>query len=124
MCECRRFVHLPRCVCCLRRAQFLDAREDNLLNPSLIVEVPSESTERYDRGEKFEHYRHIESLCEYLLVASERVSAELFTKQPDGRWLLTAANRKEDVIELESIGCRFALADVYEKVTLAEPDRP
>jgi hypothetical protein len=62
-------------------------------------------------------------LCEYLLVASERVSAELFTKQPDGRWLLTAANRMEDVIELESIDCRLALADVYEKVTLAEPDR-
>jgi Uma2 family endonuclease len=98
--------------------QYLDDRKDNLVNPTVIVEVLSESTERYDRGRKFEHYRGIESLREYLLISTDRISAELFTRQADGRWVLTAANRAADVIELASIDCRLALADVYEKVEL------
>jgi Uma2 family endonuclease len=109
-------------VVCGRR-QFLDDRHDNLLNPSLIVEVLSESTEKYDRGKKFEHYRHIDSLREYLLVASESISAELFTRQGDDRWLLTVASRLEDAIELRSVDCRLALSDIYEKAQMAEPDR-
>jgi Uma2 family endonuclease len=96
--------------------QFLDERRDTLLNPNLIVEVLSPSTEAYDRGRKFEHYRSVESLGEYLLVSSERVSAELFTRQPDGRFLLTAAGRLEDSLDLQSVGGRLTLADLYEKV--------
>ena len=96
--------------------QFLDERRDTLLNPNLVVEVLSPSTEAYDRGRKFEHYRSIESVNEYLLVSSERVSAELFTRQPDGRFLLTAAARLEDSLDLQSVGCRLTLADLYEKV--------
>lgn len=108
-------------VVCGRR-QFLDDRRDNLLNPSLIVEVLSESTEKYDRGRKFEQYRHIDSLREYLLVGSESIGAELFTRQPDGHWLLTIADRLEDTIEIPSIDCRLTLTDIYEKAQLAEPD--
>jgi Uma2 family endonuclease len=96
--------------------QFLDDRRDTLLNPMLIAEVLSPSTEAYDRGRKFGHYRSLESLAEYLLVSSERVSAELFARQPDGRWLLTAASRLEDTLELPAAGCRLPLADLYEKV--------
>jgi Uma2 family endonuclease len=103
-------------VCGERR--FLDEQRDTLLNPSLLVEVLSPSTEAYDRGRKFKHYRSIESLREYLLVASDRVQAELYTRQPDGRWLLTSADRLEDSLDLESIGCRLALMDLYEKVDL------
>ena len=55
---------------------------------------------------------------EYLLVASDRVHADLYTRQPDGRWLLTSADRLEDSLDLQSIGCRLALADLYEKVDL------
>jgi len=98
--------------------QFLDDTRDTLLNPILIVEVLSPSTEPYDRGRKFEHYRSVPSVSEYLLVSSDRVSAELFTRQPGGGWLLTAAGRLEDSLELHSTGCRLALADVYEKVDL------
>jgi len=98
--------------------QFLDARRDTLLNPTLIVEVLSASTEAYDRGRKFEHYRTIESLREYLMVGSERMEADLYTRQADGRWLLTAAGRAEEVVEMESIGCRLVLGDVYERVEL------
>jgi Uma2 family endonuclease len=103
-------------VCGERR--FLDERRDTLLNPSLLVEVLSPSTEAYDRGKKFEHYRSIESLREYLLVASDRVHGDLFTRQPDGRWLLASADRLEDSLDLQSVGCRLALLDLYEKIDL------
>jgi Uma2 family endonuclease len=101
--------------------QFLDETRDTLLNPSLIVEVLSPSTEIYNRVRKFEHYRSVESVSEYLMLASERVSAELYTRQPDGRWLLTAVNRLEDSLDLESVGVRLALADLYEKVDFPAP---
>lgn len=96
--------------------QFLDGQEHTLLNPTLIVEVLSPSTEAYDRGLKFKLYRSIESFQDYLLVASERVDVELHTRQPDGRWILTSADRLEDLIDLPSIGCKLSLADLYERV--------
>jgi Uma2 family endonuclease len=71
--------------------QFAGQSRDTLLNPTLLVEVLSPSTEAYDRGFQFEQYGTIESLSEYLLVSSGRISATLFARQPDGRWLLTAA---------------------------------
>ena len=103
--------------------QFLDDVRDTLLNPDLIVEVLSPSTEAYDRGRKFEHYRTIESLREYLLISTERVSAELFVRQADGRWLLSAATNMEDVLDLQSVGCGIALADLYEDVDLTRAER-
>lgn len=99
-------------------AQFLDERRDTLLNPTLIVEVLSPTTESFDRGRKFGYYRSIPSLRDYLLVSTERTSAELYTRQPDGRWLLTAAEHPQDVLDIPSIGCTLALADIYEKVDL------
>jgi Uma2 family endonuclease len=94
----------------------LDARRDTLLNPTLIIEVLSPSTEAYDRGRKFEHYQTIDSLQQYLLIASERVHADLFTRRPGRQWLLTSAGSVDDTIELESIDCRLALRDCYERV--------
>jgi Uma2 family endonuclease len=99
--------------------QFLDGRRDTLLNPTLIVEVLSPSTEAYDRGRKFEHYQSVDSLKQYLLVASERVHADLYTRQAGGQWLLTAAGSIEDTIDLESVGCRITLRDCYDKVEFA-----
>src|ERR1039457_3643217 len=84
--------------------QFLDENRDTLLNPSLIVEVLSPSTEIYNRIRKFEHYRSVESVSEYLMLASERGSAELYTRQPDGRWLLTAARVFGQIIAREGVG--------------------
>jgi Uma2 family endonuclease len=98
---------------------FIDGQADTLLNPSLIVEVLSPSTEAYDRGRRFEQYRSIESLREYLLVASDRVHADLYRRQQDGRWLLTSASRPEDVLNFDSVGARLLLSDVYDKVDLA-----
>jgi len=94
--------------------KFLGERTDTLLNPNLIVEVLSPSTEKAD------HYRSIDSVHEYLLISSERVNSEMYTRQPDGRWLLTDVKRLEDTLELQSIGVRLTLADLYDKVDLTQ----
>ncbi|MFN0171253.1 MAG: Uma2 family endonuclease [Bryobacteraceae bacterium] len=103
-------------VCGERR--FVDDQLDTLVNPTLIAEVLSPSTEAYDRGRKFELYRTIETLEEYLLVAADRVHVELYTRQPEGRWLLSEASRLEDVLDLKSIACKLSLADLYDKTDL------
>ena len=99
--------------------QFLDERRDTLFNPSLIVEVLSPSTEGYDRGRKFEHYRSIPSLKEYLLIASDRVHVDLHALQPDGHWVLYPAGGLSETIELTGIGCKLALTDLYNRVDIA-----
>jgi len=96
--------------------RFADDQADTLLNPRLIAEVLSPFTEAYDRGRKFELYQALESFREYLLLASDRMHADLYTRQADGRWLLSAASRAEDSLVVESIGVRLTLADLYEKV--------
>jgi Uma2 family endonuclease len=96
--------------------RFLDDGVDTLLNPSLIVEVLSPSTEAYDRGRKFELYQSISSFREYLLLASDRVHADLYVRQPSGLWLLSSAGDLDEVVVLESVGCSLKLADLYEKV--------
>jgi Uma2 family endonuclease len=103
---------------------FLDNSFDTLLNPNVIVEVLSESTEAYDRGQKFKLYRSLDSLAEYLLISSQQVSAELFTRQSDGLWLLNAKSSLEDSLDLQSVDCRLRLADLYEKVAFSPPQPP
>ena len=99
-------------------AEFADDQNDTLTNPSLIVEVLSESTHNYDRGEKFQHYRTLQSLREYLTVAQDAVHIEQWTRQPDGRWLLTEFDDPAAELALESIGVRIGIAGLYEKVQL------
>ena len=107
----------PDVVVVCGEPQFEDDYVDTLLNPTLIIEVLSESTELYDRSKKFGFYRTIVSLGEYLLVAQDECRVEQYVKQPDGRWLLSEYPALEDVIELVSIGCKLSLREVYEKVT-------
>jgi Uma2 family endonuclease len=109
----------PDVIAVCDESRFLDDEQDTLLNPGLIVEVLPPSTEAYDRGRKFDQYKSSESLREYLLVASDRVHADLYTRQADGRWLLTSADRLEDSLTLESVGAQLTLADLYEKVEWA-----
>jgi Uma2 family endonuclease len=96
--------------------QFDDDHQDTLLNPTLIVEVLSESTQDYDRGGKFAQYRKIPSFVEYVLVAQDECHVEHFVKQADGRWLLSETSRLEDTLTLPSIECTLSLSDIYEKV--------
>ena len=98
-------------------AQFGGEEREVLLNPTLIVEVLSPSTEAWDRGGKFEQYRQRESLQEYVLIAQDRPHVERYARQEDGQWLLTEVNGLEAVLALPSIGGELALAEVYRKVT-------
>jgi Uma2 family endonuclease len=82
----------------------------------VIVEILSPSTEAYDRGRKSELYQAIPSLHEYLLLASDRVHADLYERQESGLWLRRSADALEDVVRLDSVGCTLKLADLYEKV--------
>ena len=102
---------------------FHDGRRDLLINPSLIGEVLSDSTEGYDRGEKFALYRRIPSLQEYLLVSQHRVLVEHYNRGADGHWILSSFEDLADQVVLESIGCTLALAEVYDKI-LFERDAP
>ncbi len=97
--------------------QFEDEYRDTLLNPMVIVEVLSPSTETYDRGKKFQHYRTLASLQEYLLIAQDSYRIELYTRQADDRWLLSDVNRVDAVLTLAAVQCTLAVADVYEKVS-------
>ena len=92
-----------------------DDFNDNLLNPIVIVEVLSPSTESYDRGKKFESYQRIGSLAEYVLVSQDRPRVEQFLRQPDSRWLYSEISGA-GLIKLTSIDCELSLDDIYEKV--------
>jgi Uma2 family endonuclease len=98
--------------------QFQDGRRDVLLNPSLIVEVLSDSTEAYDRGKKFSIYRQIPSLREYLLVSQHQVLVELYSRADDGRWTLADFSALSERVPLPSVGCLLSLAEIYDKVEL------
>ncbi|HEV7668683.1 MAG TPA: Uma2 family endonuclease [Thermoanaerobaculia bacterium] len=94
-----------------------DGREDTLRNPILLIEVLSPSSEAYDRGKKFEHYRAIPSFREYLLVSQESPLVDRFLRQESGIWLFSTARGLDAEVELSSIGARLALAEIYAKVS-------
>jgi Uma2 family endonuclease len=96
---------------------FEDDHVDTLLNPTLIVEVLSPTTEAYDRGAKFEHYRALGSLREYVLVAQDKLLVEHFARQGDGQWLLTPISGPDGRLLLPAIQCEIALAEIYDKVS-------
>ena len=108
----------PDVVVVCGEPQFEDSYFDTLLNPTLVVEVLSKSTESYNRLAKSAYYRTIESLDEYLLVAQEEYRVEQYIKQPDGRWLLSDVRSLDTMLELDSIGCSLALRDLYDRVSL------
>lgn len=99
---------------------FEDDEVDTLTNPTLIIEVLSASTEGYDRGDKFGHYRKLDSLSEYILISQDKSNVEHYVRRPDNQWLLSEANDLQATIDLPSIKCTLTLADVYDKVELAE----
>jgi Uma2 family endonuclease len=89
---------------------------DVLLNPVVLIEVLSDSTEAYDRGKKFEHYRTIPSLKHYVLVAQDRHSIDCFSLNPDGSWSLTACQTPTGMVELAAIDSQLSAVEVYDKV--------
>ena len=96
--------------------RFADHEFDTVLNPTVIIEVLSPSTESWDRGGKFEHYRAVESLREYVLVSQDKRLVERYMRQGE-EWVPTSWAHEGDVLALDSIGCNVPLRDIYQNVT-------
>lgn len=111
----RKYLYPDVTVVC-DQPQFADDEKDVLLNPLLIVEVLSDSTEKYDSRRKFLFYQEIESFREYLLVDQAAPLVQHFVKQPDGGWLCTRIEGLDKTIALSTVNCTIALSDIYAKV--------
>ncbi len=98
--------------------QFENAKRDSLLNPTIIFEILSPSTERYDRGRKFSHYQTIASVSDYLLVSQDAYQVEHFVRQADDTWLLKIYRGLEAKVFISSLNCELSLADIYDDVVL------
>jgi Uma2 family endonuclease len=94
---------------------------DTLLNPSIIVEVLSESTEKYDRGVKFDHYRELGSLREYVLVSQEKALIERYARQADGMWTLRVFKDMGAEFTFDSIDLALPMSKIYSKVEFIPP---
>lgn len=110
----------PDVVIVCGQPQFKDANEDTLLNPTVIMEVLSDSTASPDRGEKFEHYGTLPSLTDYLLIAQDRAAIEQRVRTDRG-WQLAFHYGLDAVVPLPSIGCELHLSDVYDRIEFANP---
>ncbi len=104
------------------RPQFADDRTDTLLNPKVLFEILSDSTEKYDRGFKFENYRQLDSMQEFVIVSQTEPLVEVFQRLPDGDWLLREARALEESITLHSIGITLPLSEIYLRVEFPGPD--
>jgi Uma2 family endonuclease len=100
--------------------QYEDKMFDTLLNPRVLVEVLSPSTEQYDRGAKFEHYRQLPSLQEYILISQDRALVERYVRQPDNSWPVTVFEELSQVFVFASIPVQIPLEEIYRGVQLSE----
>ena len=96
--------------------EFADEKFDVLLNPIVIMEVLSPTTENDDRSWKFAHYRRLATLNDYVMLSQRRPIVEHYTRQADDRWVLTEIRELENVLRLPSIGCDLPLSEIYERV--------
>src|SRR5689334_2786280 len=112
----------PDLVAVCGEARFEDAAVDTLLNPTVIIEVLSPSTEAYDRGEKFANYRRLETLREYVLIAQEQLRIEHYRRE-GSEWVLTEISDPEGTLNLPSIDCHISVSAIYEKIDF-DPEMP
>ncbi len=101
--------------------EFDDEKRDTLVNPTVLVEVLSESTEKYDRGRKSHHYRQIPSLSVLVLISQEDLHVEWQTRGAGDSWLLQERSGLEQSIDLEPLGISIPMAEIYRGVTLPMP---
>ncbi len=95
----------------------LDTQDvDAFVNPRVIFEVLSKSTESYDRGKKFDFYRQLDSLREYVLISQEEAQVECFTRQSNGDWLLSIHKGLDSTLPLSTVSIEIPLTDIYEDV--------
>ncbi|MCA9013474.1 MAG: Uma2 family endonuclease, partial [Planctomycetaceae bacterium] len=112
----------PDVVATCDAPRFEDDHVDTLLNPKAIVEVLSPSTELWDRSGKFNHYRNIPSLREYVLISQDHVMVEKFAINAEGQWALRDYRALEDILVLDSIVCQIKLSDIYARIDFSETD--
>lgn len=98
------------------KPRFEDKELDTLLNPTVLIEILSKSTEAYDRGEKFAQYRTLDTLTDYLLISQDAPRIEHYVRQDGGLWLFSESVGLDGVMAIESIDCQLPLADVYDRV--------
>jgi Uma2 family endonuclease len=101
--------------------EFADEKCDTVVNPTLLVEVLSGSTEAYDRGKKYGHYRQIPTLREYLLVSQDEPKIERYLRNDDGTWTLSEAPGLDATLPLPSLGIAISLGEIYDKVDFSTP---
>ena len=106
----------PDIVLVCEKPRFADNQQDTLLNPKVLIEVLSPSTEAHDRGFKFSEYRKLESLEEYLLVSQHQPRMEKFRRQADGHWLFSESVGPESTVTMESVACAVPLTEIYANV--------
>ncbi len=102
--------------------ELADGQQDVVLNPTVLFEVLSDSTEAYDRGQKFGHYRQIESLREYVLVSQSEVLVERYQRNPDNTWTLTESRGIDAQLSLNSVGITIPLLEIYDKVDFSKAE--
>lgn len=108
----------PDLVVICGEPKYHDIHKDVILNPKAIIEVLSESTEAFDRGEKFTRYQTWNpTLTDYVLVSQDKPQVEHFARQSDGSWSYRLASGPEAEMTIASIGCTLKLAEVYDRVT-------
>ncbi|MDA1015517.1 MAG: Uma2 family endonuclease [Planctomycetota bacterium] len=100
--------------------EFDDRELDTLLNPTVLFEVLSATTEAYDRGTKASHYRKLASLKEYVLIAQDRPSVERYLRQPDGSWLLREVTDINGNVSLDALGVSLPMAEIYRRIEFEE----
>jgi Uma2 family endonuclease len=110
----------PDIVVVCGEPQFEDDSVDTLINPTVIIEVLSDSTERFDRGRKFAFYRTLPSLRGYLLIAQDEYRIDAYHKDADGRWLLEDAQGLDATLALGVADCTLALREIYDRVMLPQ----
>ena len=115
--DCRLYTY-PDVMVVNKPLVFAENREDTITNPLAIAEVLSDSTEKYDRGDKFRMYRTIPSFKEYLLISQTAIQVEKFTKNDANQWVLSEYSNKEDKIVFASFEFEISLDDLYENVDL------
>lgn len=117
---CEDFYTYPDVVVVCGKPAIEKKHGENLLNPIILIEVLSPSTEKFDRGEKARLYRLMPSLKEYVLISQDKAHIEHFVRQENGGWLMTEIYESSDALQLQSIDCAVNLQDVYAKVDFNE----
>jgi Uma2 family endonuclease len=112
----------PDVVVACGEPRFVDEHVDTLVNPRVLFEILSDSTEKYDRSTKMSHYMRIDSLQEYVLVSQTTPRVEVYRRSTDGQWIYREARDLIASVALESVGITLPLSEIYLRVEFPEPD--